>query len=418
MANMTVSNFGSLLKQTSHPDKIAPSVYDDNPLLGLIQKNEKMGGDAFKVPVQYADVQGRSHTFSSAQSNRTGVAAAAFLVTRKKDYVSVGIDNEAILASLDPDAAFVKAVTEGMESGFRRAAENLEKELFGDGNSYLGRVGSGEGTATITLQNIEEIVNFAPGQIVQAVTSAGTTLRSGTATIGDIDRDLGTLSTASGNNWTTDISSLTAGASGDWLFQSGDRGSTGIVAQGFDGLKAWIPTSAPSATTFFGVDRTADVSRLGGLRYTASGAPVAEALYAAQARGAREGAKMDVCFLSINKYKELNTTLDSKRVYQDLMAKIPNSTATIGYRSVVVEGFIKPINVFATRHLRDNEGYLLTMDKLYLGSLGGAPKLLSYNGVAPDGVVISNEDALELRIGHYANMYTPNPGWHMYMDLT
>lgn len=409
MANVNQTNFDGLLKQLTVRDRIDPIVYTDFPLLGMLTKNESMRGNALKVPVIYSDVQGGSHTFSSAQTNRTGIGNEAFLVTRAKDYVSVGVDGETIEASQGDEASFIAALQGAIDSGFRTAAGNLERELFGDGNTYRGQVGSGQASTTITLADTEEIVNFEVGMVLKGVN--GGSLRSGSATVGEINRDSGTLTTSSGNNWNSDITSL---AANDYLVRDGDwSGSAGL---GLKGLKAWVPTSAPTSTTFFGVDRTTDTTRLGGIRYTASGAPVQEAVYAAQMRAAREGAMVDTCFLSVEKFKELNISLDSKRQYTDVVAKTGSgSTARIGYRAVLIEGYVKPIKVFATRHLKNEEGYLLTMDRLKLGSMGPAPRVLDHDGLRE--LRIYNDDAIELRIGYYANLYTDAPGAHVYMNL-
>ena len=48
------------------------------------------------------------------------------------------------------------------------------------------------------------------------------------------------------------------------------------------GLGAWLPSSAPGSTdSFFGVNRSSDATRLGGIRFDGSSLPLEEALIGA-----------------------------------------------------------------------------------------------------------------------------------------
>src|SRR5690606_15691019 len=118
-------------------------------------------------------------------------------------------------------------------------------------------------TTALTLANPEDSFFFEVGMRICASADDGTTgslKDSGDfITISAIDRDAGVL-TGDGN-W-SGISGIT---NDDYLFVQGDFG---VAASG---LGSWVPSSAPGVTTFFGVDRSVDVERLGGIRYNGSG---------------------------------------------------------------------------------------------------------------------------------------------------
>jgi hypothetical protein len=64
---------------------------------------------------------------------------------------------------------------------------------------------------------------------------------------------------------TANLNSVSGVASGDFIVPEGDLVTPGTYLC-MAGLQDWIPASAPGATAFFGQDRTADTTRLGGQR--------------------------------------------------------------------------------------------------------------------------------------------------------
>ena len=111
------------------------------------------------------------------------------------------------------------------------------------------------------------------------------------------------------------------------------------------GVPAWCPASAPAATAFFGVDRTADVTRLGGIRYNGAGGPIDEVLIEAAARATREHATPDAVFMNNLDYAPLLKLLGTKaiRTSADATDSVP-----ISYRGVELESNAGPLKVIPT----------------------------------------------------------------------
>ena len=94
----------------------------------------------------------------------------------------------------------------------------------------------------------------------------------------------------------------TSWGAGDYLQVLGDIGiggsSTIAGMLGLSGLAAWVPFVDPPATdNFWGVNRSADVTRLGGLRFNATAFSIAEGITNALALANREGAAPDLIII-------------------------------------------------------------------------------------------------------------------------
>jgi hypothetical protein len=57
------------------------------------------------------------------------------------------------------------------------------------------------------------------------------------------------------------------------------------------------------------------------------------------------------------------------------------------------------------------------MDVWKLRSLGRAPHVLTYGMEGLEGIRVGNADALEVRIGYYANLICSAPGWNAVITL-
>jgi hypothetical protein len=179
--------------------------------------------------------------------------------------------------------------------------------------------------------------------VLQASTAnGGGAVKAGSLTVVAVNRDSGVV-TMSGN--------LSAGiatiAQNDFVFAKGDYDAK------VKGLQAWLPPTAPtSGDNFFSVDRSADVTRLAGIRFDGSAMPIEEALISAASRVAREGGKPTHCFMNYSDYADLEKALGSKVQYIDLKA-----TADVGFRGILINGPRGPIKVM----LYASVGYVETL---------------------------------------------------------
>lgn len=422
----TVSNQVAALKELyTGDDYMKDLVYKKNPLFALMPKDESPSGFAGKyipVPLVYGTPQGRSHTFATAQTNQTAPALASFFVYRVKDYQLVTIENELLEATKDNAAAFVDEAKLNMDTGFRNLSNNIALSLFGAVTGERGQI-SAISTGVITLVDSQTVVNFEVGMALVSYSVSGTTpTQSTSAAIGyviAVNRSSGTVTvsaTAGGaagtpTNWSTSFKYLAV--SGDISFVSAGLASAASLQ--ITGLAGWLPTTAPTTgDSFWGVDRSVDVTRMAGVRYDASSESIEEGLISVSSLVAREGGEPNMCFMSFASYSALEKSLGSKVQY----VSVKHEEADIAFAGITVNAPYGPITVIPDRSCPSLTGYLLSMDNWKLRSLGKVPHVLTYGLEGLEGIRVGTADALEIRIGFYGNLICNAPGWNAVVTLS
>lgn len=399
---LDITSFDAALKQHYTSDRIENMVYSDNPFLALVAKYEQFGGRNLPVPIIHGNPQGRSATFATAQANKTNSQIVDFVLTRNSDYSLASISNEVIEASKGNANAFMEAATTEIDGAMQAITRSLAIALYGSGSGSIGQVLAGFTGTSFTLKDIEEVTNFEVGmELVFSTADGGGSVKSGTITVNGVNRDTGVVTVDAGSG----IDGGTGPATDDYVFVEGDYDSK------LKGLSAWLPASAPSATAFFGVDRSVDASRLGGIRYDGSSEPIEEALISAASRVAREGGRPTHCFMSYSKFADLEKALGSKVQYVDLKA-----SAEIGFRGILINGPRGPIRVVPDQNCPSDVAFMLQMDCWKLYSLGKAPRILDMDGLKM--LRESNADAVEVRIGYYAQLGCKAPGYNARITLS
>ena len=401
------------LKEHYKPQRVKNMVYENNPLLALMPKYEKFGGENMPIPIIVTGPQRRSATFATAQANPSTSTLKQFLLTRSKDYSFALIEHEAIRASQNNTDAFLRYATMEIDGAIHSLKRSLAIAMYRDGNGARGQVSaepSDSANMVITLQNAEDITNFEVGMVlnVHSALTGGSqrTAKTGTTqdfTVDAIDRDAGTL-TFTGQEYATGSGGDIGAA--DFIFVQGDRGAM------ISGLEAWCPAAAPGATAFFGVDRTADATRLGGNRFDGSALPIEEALIGGAARVAREGGAPTHCFMDFASYSNLEKALGSKVVYD----KVKSSDADVGFTALVINGPRGPMKVIADQNCQPDVAWMLQLDTWSLNTLGAAPQILDADG-AGQLLRTHHLDAYECRVGYYGNVATNAPGYNCRVAL-
>ncbi len=398
MANNTVTTANDALKSIYRGTKLETVTLDNNPWLGMIPKREDFGGKDLPLPILYSAGQGRSATFSDAQANATAAKIDQFLLTRVKDYQVDIIDGELLEAAESDMEAFINARVAIIDQGLQNIANNLSLMLYGNGGGSRGRVGS-VSTVTLTLLDIESVVNFEVGMSLVSCDTDGTSgsVDTDVSVVTGVDRSLGKLVEA--GTWTTG----SVFQDNDYIFCEGDFG---VMVKG---LAAWVPSSAPGATSFFGVDRTSD-SRLGGLRYDGSGLPIEEALMQGLNLAFKAGAKTDVILMHPTNFTSLAVALGSKVQYSKVPAQSgKGEIATIGFESIKIHGPSgKMVDVVADPRCTYNVAYALQKNTWTLATMGKAPRLLDKDGMVLRAVY--NDDAYEVRMGYKGQVGCTAPG--------
>lgn len=403
MVGITASEASAILKQRYPDDAIKFVGYRNHPFLDLVPKDESFNGEAMKLPVHWGGHTGISASFATAQSNQAKGLYSAFLLTRVNHYGLASIQMEAYEAAMSKGPGAFLALLETETDGMLRTLGNqLSRALFRNAGGAIGQVGS-TSTTTLTLSNAADIVHFEVGMVIRSSNTDGTSgsVDAEDATITAVDRDAGTISRADAN-WTTGGNF----SNSDYLFQEGDFGSN------LSGLASWIPTTAPSSTTFFGVNRAQDVTRLGGVRVSGTGDSIEELLQQAELRLDREGAKPDVCIMNNDDYGALRNSLGSRVVYD----RVASTVAPMSFKSIVLQG-INDVKILVDRDCPKGLAYMLELDSWKLASLGAAPRFLDHPGGLGNSLIVYNDDAVEYRSVYRAQLGCKAPGHNAVITL-
>ncbi len=399
--SLDMTTFDAALKQHYTSDRVENMVYKDNPLLAMMPKMEQFGGKNLPIPIIYGNPQRRSADFATAQANSSSSKLKDFVLTRNHDYSLASIDNETLEASKGNSNAFMEAATTEIDGAIQSATRSLAVAMYGTGSGSIGQVLTTATGTALALKNPEDVTNFEVGmELVFSAADGGGSVLAGAVTVNAVNRDAGTLTVDA----LTGIDSGSGVTADDFIFVDGD------YDEKVKGLLAWIPSTAPDNTPFFTVDRSVDVTRLGGIRYDGSAQPIEEALIGAAARVAREGGKPDHCFMNYSKYADLEKALGSKVQYVDLKVN-----AEIGFRGILINGPRGPIKVIPDQNCPSTRAFMLQLDVWKLYSLGKAPKILDTDGLRM--LRQASADGVEARVGYYAQVGCRAPGWNANINL-
>ena len=384
MAALDTTSAAAILKEYYSNQRVQQLTYKDAPFYAMVKKVKDFYGSSYPLPMRISNPQGASSTFSNAQAQKQPSNYKKFSLTRVKDYSLASIATEAMLAAEDDAGAFLRTATAEIDGALETAKRRKGWAMYRDGSGTIGTIASISGSV-ITLTNVEDVVHFELEQTLESRTSG--TLSQALGLVTGINRDLGTLT----------VASIGAAQVGDTLNVPGDWNAM------LSGLAAWIPSSAPSNTPFFGVDRTADTTRLGGIRVTSTGKPIDEALIDAARRVGREGlGKPDYVFCGFSKYASLEKTLGAKIRYKDSVV------AGISFRGIEVSGPAGTMTVIPDRDCPENLMYMVEMDTWALYSLKEPIMLLDQDGNKM--LRESSADSLEVRVGGYCQLGCVSPG--------
>ncbi len=398
--------YNDVLKEHYTRDRVIDMTYRNNPLYAIIPKYMKFGGKLLPVPILYGNPQGRSKNFQKAQARgeQTSSLFKSFLLTRVKDYSIATIDNETMQASKGDPNSFLEAATTEIDGSINSLTRSLAINMYRDSSSQLGQISAEPAenatTFVVTILNAGDISNFEVGQILVlfAAKSGGIAKISETGT--------STFEVLGVNRKSSDPTLTLAGtydtngtiAANDFLFVDGDRGI------GISGLEDWCPATDPTSTPFFGVDRTSDITRLGGNRLDGTNGPIEEVLTEADAIVAANGGfALDHFFMSHNTFKNLKNALGSKVQYVDI-----GVTPRVSFRGVQVDGTRGPIKVIPDHNCPDNRVFGLQLEYQKFYSLGDPVQIIS-----PDGLQMlrqASDDGAEVRHGSYSQYGVRAPG--------
>lgn len=425
------SNQLAALKELYSDDKdyMKNIVYAKNPWLAMVPKNESPDGFAGKyipVPMEYANPAGRSHTFANAQNQQTASSVISYFVYAVQDYQLVTITNLLMEQTKSNAGAFVDEASRTLDNGFRNLSNNMAFELFSGGTATRGQMAAAAPvysapTLTFTLMNPQTVVQFEVGMTLQASdTDGGAALQNTPGTIDaiqitSVNRNTGVIAGtvvqgAPQTSWVAGSKYLQI------LGDIGIAGSSTVAGMlGLSGMSAWVPSvDPPSNDNFWGVNRSADPTRLAGLRYNASTQSISEGLTNALAFANREGADIDLIILDFVSYGTLINELGAKVQY----VQLEHDDVEVAFEAIHFHSAYGKIPVLADRSCQAQTAWCVKTDTWKLRTLGKAPHILTYGMEGLEGLRVGNADALEIRIAYYGNLINSAPGWNMQVALS
>jgi hypothetical protein len=165
---------------------------------------------------------------------------------------------------------------------------------------------------------------------------------------------------------------------------------------------------------FWGVNRSADPTRLAGLRYNAQSFTIEEGITNALAFANREGAKPDIIIMDFASYAALVNSLGAKVQY----VQVKHDEVEVAFDGIMFQSAYGKVTVLADRSCPAQTAYVLTMSTWKMRSLGKVPHILTYGMEGLEGLRVGNADALEIRIGYYGNLICSAPGFNMVVQLS
>lgn len=398
---LDLTTFGPVLKTLYPPDKIEKQIYSDKPLMAMMPKDESFFGDSSKETLMYGNPQNISATFATAQAQSSNSEYKAFLLTRVKKYGFGFVDNETIKASSNDKGAFLRALSEEMDNAISGVSQAIAIDLARDGTGAIGRRAS-ISTNVVTLSAPEDARNFEVGMtVIAASAKSGGSLRTGSTTVVAVDSGAGTVELAS-------AAAISGFTNNDFLFRAGDRGLC------LSGVQGWLPyddRASALAATYFGVVRSANPTRLGGVTGNLSALPIEQGVSRAVTLVEAEGGSPDYGFMCFEDFEDLRNALGSKVYYNEV---VTNSSQTkygsIGFSGIKVHGSKGAVTILADRTIPAGRFYLLTTKSWKLRSLGPIVDVFDTDNVP--FLRQASADGVEIRLTSYGNLVCRAPAYN------
>lgn len=390
MAGFDLTAANAILKENYNDNLLSDLVPKSHPLLYFLPKAPDFTGTNYIQPVKYGNPQSiisGSSGFSNLISNPLASKLVRFAMTSTKHYGVIQIDRETILATSNDEGAFVSALDFEVGNVVAELGRDLGRQAFGNTSGNMGTVSGSVASHVITLTKVGDAARFEVGMVLTSYTDETLgTQHDAALVVTKVDENAGTL-TVTGDSATVNADILVRQNSGgnEWA-----------------GLRSWIPTSAPSSTAFFGVDRTAS-SRLAGQRIDGSTLQITDALNKAAMLVEKQGGQPSHIFCSFEYFYAIANSEQVQKRYPQPGA----NEAQIGFAGIQIVTPYGMAMLYPDRFCDQDKIYVLSMDSWKLIS---RENLVHW--VNEDGTMIlrtSSDDSFQGRIASYSNILCKNP---------
>ena len=366
---------GPVLKQKYESKPVENGFLQDHTLLADVAKEENASGAAFQIDVKSAFTSTRNVSVGGALSNGAPDQYVAFNVLNiYKDFVLALLSGEAVDAVQEDEGGMIDLLSESIDGAKESGYESQAQWLHSNGGGMRGQVSnSSYATSICTLTNVGDTLKFWQGQVIQASVAnddgagglgvAVTQPLPGTLTVYGVDYQAGTVTFTT--NMATGIPLLVQNSG---LFAVND------YAQGFLGLAAWNPVTAPSTvanggTLFLNVDRGRNVVGLAGWRFTGGGSPYENTITKALARMSQFRAQPSDGYMNHIDWAQFANTQNAKVIIDK--GKTPAvSNADLSFETLTVMGPKGAVRIKPDVNVVQGTMRLVNHKTLYLKSNG------------------------------------------------
>ena len=381
-----------------------------SPTYAIMPKRKDWRGSRVPLPFMYAPSAGVSASFGDAQAAKADASEEKWDMTTKDFFSLFSLDHKAVQQAKGSENAFIDLVESRANAAIASFGKFQRKFIFGGGGGSIGEIESGgNGTASLVLTERASMHVFDRNlNVTVALTDGGTDLND-IAVIGNINRQTRTLALLGAGNWTANY------LAGSHIHLRG------TVGNAMSGLAGWLPTTAPGATEWYGVNRTLD-SRLYGVIRTINPAidsNIEEALINLSADVGDQGGMPDVVVMNSRALRQLVIQLGPSVQRSEMPAMTAKGEhATIGFQTVRIAVETGHIDIIGDRNCPYGLVYMLQKSSCVVGSMGEAMGYLDYEDDDSKFVRHNSENAMEARIGGYSNFAIQTPGYNGVMDIT
>ena len=417
MAAASASTY-KLLRDLWPQKSIYDELYRASPTLGIIKKDTGFYESHRFIDVGYGAPQGVGPNFTIAKNAKTASKTAEFSITAVTYYGLFSLEGRLMRQAKGDKAVIVKPLAREARNVITQWKRDLSRYIHGNGGGALGQISaaSNPATATITLTDTNTNRFIEQGMTLQSSSTDGTSgsVNAGSVTVKSVVRNLDATSTV-----TVDQASWQAGIpaclASDSIFRAG---AFGTVLTGFEG---WNPKADPTSALFFGVDRSPDVQRLGGIRVSCIGKTPREAALRAARMVADVGGTPDTYILSTTDWEALQLELQSAgtlKYTQVPSAALGKFNFGLKYDAIQIMGPTGAINVITDPDATVGVGRMLSLDTWTLASTGELVSIIE-GGAGPGGMMMEDaSDAFESRLVGDFQLYCEAPGLNARVALT
>lgn len=406
----------SLLPALKHSyvagNQVQNLAYNGKPLLAIMKKKTDFVGDLMVWPIRVSRAQLTSATTAQALTNST--LAQPVIKQFQYDVVDhhawATFDHKTQLRSRNDKGAYFQAAKIVADDALEDISMQVANSLYRGGYGEIGTIKAIPGAAaTITLVNVDDVVNFYPGTQCQFSASlSGNSLRgsAGSLTVLSVDRDAGSVV------FTANVSTVSGVVAGDVIFKKSFRQDSATPARlGMSGLAAWLPTVAPvNGDSFFGVDRSVD-SLLSGVRVAGSATSIEDSFKDLSIALGKRNAKLDVIVCSFNTYGSLISNMNAQVFRQE-----PKKVGMLSFESIKLNTPKGVVDVLPDYACPDGIAYGLNLDTWSVVSMGELFQLFDGDGI--DGLRGSSDNSIQLRWFSMAQLMCSAPGLNGVVTLT